>query len=335
MRRRLFYQLIPLDGVASQVAGTGMAMTPDTWDTQPPLNINDDQIWPGMTERPKAQKVATEMVFCLTHACVGKSFVKSKKSMHRAASGQPKDIEEYERFISEAENEVEENYIRYCDIVNPLHFLTMCLGRSAITAMRIRVRLPKVRDQSITDAGRRELFQLALKVLDTDAAACAQMGLRRYMWLVRPFFAWGSWDSLIFVATSVRRQDGGLSSAESDGAWGRVQQVYDSHGELLNMKQALHMAVGRLTLKAWSANPPSGGVLEPAFIVALRSLLERNSTSGEERFASDITTLAGTDVLAPGGPAAWIDADTVSESSSGDMAFDLGDDFDVDTDWLF
>jgi hypothetical protein len=75
MRRRLFYQLLPLDGIASQMSGTAIAIIPATWDTEQPLNINDDQIWPGMIERPEEQKGATEMIYCLTRACVGKLFV--------------------------------------------------------------------------------------------------------------------------------------------------------------------------------------------------------------------------------------------------------------------
>jgi hypothetical protein len=53
MRRLLFYQLLPLDGNASVLSGTGISVMPDAWDTQPPLNIDDDQIWPGMTETPQ------------------------------------------------------------------------------------------------------------------------------------------------------------------------------------------------------------------------------------------------------------------------------------------
>ena len=160
MRRPLFYQLIPLDSIASQMSGTGIAIMPDTWDTQQTLNINDDQIWPGMTETPEEQKGATEMIFCLVRSCIGKFFAKAGRSMHGANSWQFKDYNEVEQVISKAENEVEK-YIRYCDIVNPLHFLTVGLARSAITAMRLRVWLPKVRNQTVTDAERRELFQLS------------------------------------------------------------------------------------------------------------------------------------------------------------------------------
>jgi hypothetical protein len=189
-----------------------------------------------MTEKPEEQKGATEMIFCLTRASVGNFFARAAKF---------KDYNKVEPVISEAESEVEEKYIHYCDITNPLHFLTIGLARSAITAMRIRVRLPKVRNQTINDAERRELFHLSQKILDTDAAAYAHTSLTKYLWHVRSFFVWGSWESLIFVLNSLRRSDL-LSPAETDAAWRRVEQVYKNHGELLESRQALHIAVGRL-----------------------------------------------------------------------------------------
>ena len=337
MRRRLFYQLIPLDGISSQMSGTGIAIMPDTWDTQRPLNINDDQIWPGMTEAPEEQKGATEMIFCLARSCVGNFFARAGRSMHGADSSQFKDYNEVEPLISEAESEVEEKYIRYCDIVNPLHFLTIGFARSAIIAMRLRIRLPKVRNQTVTDTERRELFQLSQKIIDTDTAAYAHASLRRYQWHVRPFFAWGSWDSLIFVLTSLRRSDL-LSPAETDAAWSRVEQVYNNHGELLESKGVLQIAVGRLTLKAWDANPPSSSVPEPAFITTLGSLRKVNLKSRAERQDSNATTLdAKTETMSPIGPPPASDANAlISGNLSGGMDLDVGNDFNLGTaDWAF
>ncbi|KAK5116337.1 hypothetical protein LTR85_009309 [Meristemomyces frigidus] len=339
MRRRLFYQLIPLDGVAGHMSGTGIATMPDDWDTQPPLNINDDQIWPGMTDPPDVQSGATEMIYCLTRACVGKSFLRARKPLHSAlaGSGQAKDFEQYEAVIVEAEREVEERFIRYCDIVDPLHFLSMCLARSAITAMRVRIRLPKARDQAVTDTERRELFHLAEKVLDTDAAACAHVGLRKYMWVAKPFFAWGSWDSVVFLSSNLGRGAGLLSTAETDGAWSRLMQVYHDHAELLDLKRALHVAVGRLTVKAWEVNPPSVSVPEPASIAALRSLLGRNSKVGAGRQSTDGAGTDGGTLTVPSLDAPPADDGTVLPGSlSSETDLDFGNDFGVDTaDWVF
>ncbi|KAF4637676.1 hypothetical protein G7Y89_g399 [Cudoniella acicularis] len=331
MRRRIFYQLLPLDGIASQMSGTGTGMMPDTWDTQQPLNVNDNQIWPGMTETPEEQKGATEMIFCLARSCVGKFFLRAGKSMHGAGPSEFKDYNEVEPLICEAERELEEKYIRYCDVVNPLHFLTIGLARSAITAMRIRTRLPKVRNQTVTAAERRELFQLSQKIIDTDTALYAHTSLSKYLWHVRSFFVWGSWDSLIFVLTSLRRSDL-LSPTETDAAWSKVEQMYNSHSELLESKGALHIAVGRLTLKAWDANPPTSSVPEPAFITTLHSLRKGKLNSRAEGQDSNAPTLdAKTDTMSPIDPFPASDANALFFSFSDSMGLDIGNDFDLDT----
>lgn len=72
MRRRIFWQLLPLDGLSGQICGTGIAMDPKTWDARQPSNINDTDIWPGMEEAPKEREGATDMIFCLARSEIGK-----------------------------------------------------------------------------------------------------------------------------------------------------------------------------------------------------------------------------------------------------------------------
>lgn len=332
LRRRLFHQLIPLDGIAIQLSGTGIAIAPESWDTKEPLNINDDQIWPGMTTAPQEQKGATEMIFCLARAGIGKFFA---QSMRGTATEHSQHHSAFEPLIREAECEVEEKYIRYCDITNPLHFLTIGMARSAITAMRIKIRLPRVRDQTATDAERRELFQLAHKIIDTDAAAYAHTGLQRYKWHVRSFWAYGSWDSLIYVLTSLRRP-GLLSRDQVDNTWSKVEQVYGNHGDFLKSKQALHIAFRSLTLKAWHANPPGSSEPEPEFISTLRSQEEGKPATRVAQDGSKATTSGvGNDTIPGNDPNLAVDGSSNFDDISGGMGLDMSSDFNLDTDdWM-
>ncbi|TKX23352.1 transcription factor-like protein 15 [Elsinoe australis] len=336
MRRRLFYQLVPLDGVASRMSGTGIQIAPETWDTQQPWNINDDQIWPGMTETPKEQQGATEMIFCLTRSCVAKYFASTLKLGKGTGSSQFKDYHEAELVIDAAEKEVEERYLRYCNIIDPLHFLTMGLARSAIIAMRLRVRLPTVQDGNTNNAGRKELFQLSQKVLDTDSATYAQPGQKRFRWHTRSFFAYGSWDSLIFVLTTLSKADL-LSSSEIDVAWTKMEQVFRNHSELLESKQSLHVAIRRLALKAWDASPPSNKAPEmPAFVTALRDLQRTNFKPGGKTHLSEASTFnTPKDTMSPITPSVG-HFDASAGMVQGEMDFELSDDFNLDAvDWTF
>lgn len=337
MRRRLFYQVLPLDGAASQMASTGIAIMPDSWDTRPPLNLNDDQIWPGMAEMPAEQNGATEMIFCLARTCIGKYAVRSGHMMQNARPVHFQDYVEAEELIAKVESEVEENYIRYCDIVNPLHFVTIGFVRSAINALRLRVRLPKVKNKTVTDVEKREVLQITMKILDTDAATSANTSLRKFKWNVQPFFAWGSWDSLIFVVTSLE-QVGFFSRTEIDAAWSRIEQIYTNHPELLGTRRALHVAIGSATLKAWAANPPSNCLPEPPFIASLRSQGKAKLRSRRESVEDNApTTTSSADTTTQTQPSSATEASSLFDGlSSSDMGFDTSKDFNLDTtDWSF
>lgn len=308
---------------------------PHTWDTQPPLNLNDDQIWPGMTaaEMPEATKGATDMIFVLTRATLGLFFARTGTMGHGPHGG--KHYPDIEPIILEAEREVEENYLRYCDVINPLHFLTASLARAAMNAMRIRVRLPKVRDNTATRAEKQEILRFALKILDTDAAAYTNRGLKKYLWHARAFFAWGSWDSLIFILTTLRSV-GVFSPTEVDAGWQRIEQAYVNHGGLLGFRKSIqNIAIARLTLRAWDTNPPSNSIPEPGFITSLRTMRsvikkQRQDTAGGSSFSETAGETTSSDPSPPD------DLNFNLNDFAGDPNLDLGNDFDLDsTDWVF
>ena len=123
MRRRLFYQVLPLDGYASQVSGTGISVGLDTWDTKQPLNINDADIWPDMPAPPEPREGATDMIFCLTRAEVGKHMAMAMKISKSDASWDWKDDPHHiNKVVDDAEASVETKFLRYCDIITPLHY---------------------------------------------------------------------------------------------------------------------------------------------------------------------------------------------------------------------
>lgn len=365
MRRRLFYQLLPLDGIASQMAGTGInIITEPTWNTKPASNLNDDQIWPEMDANqppPVEKEGATGMIFCLARVCIGKYFSKTVVKFDLDPAALRNEDATAERMINDAEREVEEKYLRYCDIINPLHFLTLLSARSAITAMRLRVNLTKVKNNTISGAEQRELLQFAFKILDTDTAAYTNVSLKRYMWHIRPFFAWGTWDSLIFLLTSLRKgviaeyDRGGnengdahgssgewMTGEERDQAWKRIQAMYENHCELLEAKRALQIAIGSLTIKAWDFSPPSpfiekADVGEPMFIRTLRALRAAKRTKSKKRIEiMDTPEIDNAMSLRLDGDPSSFDPMPASDETNALFRDFPGLDFDLDmVDWSF
>ncbi|PWY96234.1 mitogen-activated protein kinase [Aspergillus sclerotioniger CBS 115572] len=262
MRRRLFWQLLPLDGYAGQVSGTGISVAPDSWDTKQPLNINDDLIYPGMSHQPEEQKGASEMIFCLTKTELSNFYTRTGVQKKKVgATIQFRDSAEIERLIDEVESTIESKYLRYCDIVNPLHVLTMGIVRSAANAVRLRNRM------TTGDNERRELCTLAQKIIDTDNALYRNPNTRQFQWYHKAFFLW---DALLCILTSLGKT-AFFSRAESDTTWRKVSEVYVNHPEILEAKHVHLVAVSKATLEAWFSNPPSDSSPQPGFITALQS----------------------------------------------------------------
>ncbi|KAE8146583.1 fungal-specific transcription factor domain-containing protein [Aspergillus avenaceus] len=271
MRRRLFWQLGPLDGYAGQMSGTGISISPDNWDTQPPRNLNDNQLYPGMTAYPEEQKGASEMIFFLAKTELSRLYNRTGvKLVETGTTMQPKDILILERLVDEVENVIECKYLRYCDIINPLHFLTLGVVRYALNMVRLRTRSSPLMKQIIDDEQRMELCTVAQSILDTDCALFANPNLKQFHWHVKTFFLW---DALICILTSLGKV-GFFSPPDRTQRWHKIAEVYSNRPGILESRDGLHSAVCKVTLKAWEANPPDGTIDEPTFITTLRSRSE-------------------------------------------------------------
>ena len=277
MRRRIFWQLLPLDGIAGQLCGTGICITQDSWNTRQPLNLNDVDIWPDMTDPPQARTGATEMIFCLARAEFAKFIQKGNPPLGNGARMcEIETINEMDQHITDLEAEMETKYIRYCDIANPLHNLTMGMVRGALTAGRFRTRLPRAKQvKQLPDAERREMWTISTKILDYMLATYKNAGLQRYHWHWKALFMH---DPLIWILNGLRRDP---LVYQDEPIWSKIEAMYTYNPEMVTKRRALNVATGRLTLKAWdacqSAKPHDEQFArpEPSFITALRTQFER------------------------------------------------------------
>ena len=287
MRRRVFWQLLPLDGLAGQLCGTGICITPDSWNTKQPMNIEDTDFWPGMTTTPEPRTGATDMMFCLARTEIAK-FVQKVNPLHSnkppfenwAKFWEREDIAEKEQQLDELESEMEMKYIRFCDPSNPIHNLAMAMLRAALNSGRLRIRLPRAKaDKELPEEQRAKVWTLANKILDSHIAAHNNRVLDKFNWHLQAFF---QYDPLIWILNEIRRNP--LAYTE-DVVWLKIQTIYSNHPTLKDKQRTLQMAVGRLVLKTWDAChvalqkagktvPP-----DPEYITILRSFIQRRTST--------------------------------------------------------
>lgn len=280
MRRRVFWQLLPLDGLSGQLSGTGIAIAADSWDTKQPLNLEDEDIWPGMETPPVERKGATSMIFVLARTEIGRFHQKIRPALSPNGNWgiiwESRDIPEIQEALRELENNMEEKYVRYCDISIPVQVLCIAMARGSINSARLRIRRPRGKNtEGISVPERKDLYAMADRVLGHDLAVHQNASLDRFNWHMRQFF---QWDPLITVLQEARSPD---CVVDPEALWSKVEQVYGVHPELFVQKRSIDAALNRLTVKSWDAmwannicpNP------EPAFITALREAIGRREAS--------------------------------------------------------
>jgi Fungal specific transcription factor domain len=285
LRRRLWWQILVFDGRMAELSGSGFSVLASLSDTKLPLNVNDVDLQPGVMEPPAEHTGATEMMFCLLRYEFGRFFKDSKLGPRGPTSAfdgvwqvlttSEISIAERDQTINELQEILESKFLRFCDPLNPLHFLCGALARSALATMRFKVHHPRGRGgQKIPTEELNMLFTSSLRIIEYDNLGHSTQSVQGFLWHIESYF---SWDPFIYLLTELRRRTTG---SEVERAWQQVDEAYQHHGEFLTMRSPLHDSVAVLAERAWNTRETElarrqgisqASVMAPNFITVLRS----------------------------------------------------------------
>ncbi len=252
IRRRLWWQIVILDYRSTELAGTSVEV--DAGDIKRPLNVNDSDLIPMMTDPPVEHEGITEMLFCSIRYEMDVYFHQLKAwkadpfvgGPHRATSGT---ISEKDKAINELESRLEQRYLKYCDPSVPFHLLASGMSRSAICQMRLTAhQFSQYLDKgaSLPQTEKDMLFSLSLQMVKDDNLAHSTKSIQRYLWHINIFL---QLDAFIFLLRELcDRVDGDLV----EQAWQQVAEVYHHHPEMIaDVKNTVYATIGNLAIKAW------------------------------------------------------------------------------------
>lgn len=291
MRRRVWWQIIILDGRAAQV--TGASMNPAAYllgDTKQPANVNDGDLVPTMSAAPPSSVVATEMVFCSVRIEIGLWMMQNKTFPGFSPSGEG--AAKFLKAIGELERSLEQKYLNCIDDDIPLNRLTIGLARSAICQLRLSVYHPMHRPDKKGIPSQEELnmlFENSLEIIRYDIIAHTTPSLNSYLWHVSNFFPFEAFVLLISTLSERPTTEG------AGTAWDVINQVYEHHPSFISgPSQALYWALGNLTLRAWGKATVSAdrseSVLpaEPPCLAMLRAKRGGSAVTRVPRGADDL-----------------------------------------------
>ncbi|GKT46251.1 aurofusarin cluster transcription factor aurR2 [Colletotrichum spaethianum] len=258
MRVRLWWQL---HGIDVRVRAAGRRVLPsegEFGDARLPLNINDADLHPEMTELPVEHTRPTEMLCVLIKLEVF-SWVRSSATtskiydlLSRPEKGK-KQTELEDKAINELEARYHDKFLRHLDRNVPLHALAYAMATLAIARMRCKAHSPRGQAASGGEVlmSREEsdlLFESIITWLEMmNIAMCSQFSSHLIAHKTTKYTV----DAYIYVISDLRRR---CSGERVVLAWELVEKLYKEHPELIEDGQnPFFAALGDLTLEAWEA----------------------------------------------------------------------------------
>jgi hypothetical protein len=262
MRVRLWWQLCGLDARVRAASTPGMKLPPsELGDIRLPLNVNDADLHPDMTEAPVEHNSPTEMLGVLLKFELSnwlRSSPKSANVFENILQGSSVRGEMSMELQDEAINELEAIYQKKfsgnLDRRIPLHGLTHAMATVAGARMRFKVHHPRGRaavsggEVYMTREESDMLFNSAVISLEMVSVGIhSKFSSHLFTHLTTKFQI----DAYIYVISDLRQRCCGDRMVL---AWKLVEDLYNEHPELIDdAENTFFVALGDLTLEAWEA----------------------------------------------------------------------------------
>ena len=117
------------------------------FDTKMPLNINDSDMWPGMTEPPKEHEGCTEMTFDLVRYEIGGTIrlLSAMSKCPREGNATEHDqLETKEAALERLRLRLENKYLQHCDMSEPLQWVAANVSRLVSSSIALEYYLRNV-----------------------------------------------------------------------------------------------------------------------------------------------------------------------------------------------
>ncbi|KAJ5659160.1 hypothetical protein N7507_005611 [Penicillium longicatenatum] len=276
MSRRLWWSLVLLDARISELAGAKTSTLNPTWNCKPLLNINDSDIWMEMKEPPAVQGKATEAVFTVLRSELANYIRHSpfhleflNPALKPIARELPNGGD-----VATFEKRIEDEYLKYCDEENPLHFMTMWTIRALISKCYLLERYAKYLDSFAppTDTERDASVAQAFRLLECDTKILTSSPTKGYAWLIQIYFPFPGY---VHIIQDLKKRP---RSKHTEKAWEVMNENYEARFNSSTRSDSLFAIFARIILEAWetletSYKQSGAQVSSPKIVVSIKQKL--------------------------------------------------------------
>lgn len=291
MRRRVYWALKNHDTRTAELCGMpkmrDLYVGPQT--TKGPLNINDNQLYPGMTALPtNATGITDSSYVAMAHDFVGFAARRVEIARRQNQDLASWDVDATQSDRTEALDAfqgtidaIETKYVRFCDPLQPFHFMVLIRARASMTGFRFLVHHPRrwSNPEAAPLEERNMVWDLCLKLLDYSRVLQVEASVRRFAWHAQYYL---QWHAVIHVLDVLRAQP---SKTDAQRAWDLINALYQDNPRLItDTMNPIYAAVGNLCLKAYTAHEAAHGPQTvPEYILQLRQQREAAREKSAQR----------------------------------------------------
>ncbi|KAI1464977.1 uncharacterized protein F4812DRAFT_147020 [Daldinia caldariorum] len=275
MRRRLWWSLIIFDNRISELCDYKTASLAPTWDCRIPVNVYDSEIRLEMKIPLAIHEKPTEAIFAVVRSELA-DFVRHSsfhimftnpslstiaKSTRQGSASEGDELDALERSI-------EGKYLAFCDLDNPLHFMTVWSARGYLAKIRILDYYSRHLTSATqpTDTERNALISSAINMLECDTKLMDSPVVKGYRWLITYHFPLPAYIHLLQGLKKRPVDD------KTEQAWDAMSDNYRVRFMNSEVNEAFFHVFSRIVLKAWEAREAlsrqEGGSLVPPLIVS-------------------------------------------------------------------
>jgi hypothetical protein len=192
-RRRLWWQLQHLDLILSLKNNVTPLSFGAGWDVRLPLNIEDDDLDPSSRTPPKDRTGLTSFSYTLfTYWIMEKQRGFRLTQASQATAGDKSLLGCLaDSMIDDLEAGLNENFLQYCDPINPLHAILQITARAVVNVLRLRkLHEARMRSQHSDDQCHVEHFNACMQGMRYIVVSHSNLQLKPFRWLVESSFLW-------------------------------------------------------------------------------------------------------------------------------------------------
>jgi len=202
IRRRTWWQICMLDIRTSDDHGCDPTVTEHISDTKPPLNINDDDLSPLMSEPPRERVDITDMTFsCIRHD-ITTVYRKLIAPVQMDGTDQDRTLEDRELIVAETHRRLEEKYLRHCDMNIPMQWVMCMVARLIMSKMWLIVYHPfqRMGGNGLPQDTKDRLFVTSLESIEYALLLEREAKAVKWGWFFKTYH---QWHALAFLLTEL------------------------------------------------------------------------------------------------------------------------------------